>query len=295
MVSQQLTTTTSFEKLTWNWKGYKIQYTVMGEGSPLVLVHGFGASIGHWRKNIPFLASGGYRVFAIDLLGFGGSDKPPLNYTMELWSELLKDFQAAHIQAPTVFIGNSIGALLSLMAIALHPETAAGAVLINCAGGLSHRPHELNPPLRVAMSAFNRLVRSRITGKVIFNRVRQKAQIRRTLLQVYRNREAVTDELVDLLYAPSCDPGAQHVFASILSADPGPTPAQLLPKVKHPLFVIWGADDPWTPITGAKIFQQASENGQQIQITPIPKAGHCPHDEVPDIVNPLILEWLGKL
>ncbi len=295
MVSQQLTTTTSFEKLTWNWKGYKIQYTVMGEGCPLVLVHGFGASIGHWRKNIPFLASGGYRVFAIDLLGFGGSDKPPLNYTMELWSELLKDFQAAHIQAPTVFIGNSIGALLSLMAIANHPETAAGAVLINCAGGLSHRPHELNPPLRVAMSAFNRLVRSRITGQVIFNRVRQKAQIRRTLLQVYRNREAVTDELVDLLYAPSCDPGAQHVFASILSADPGPTPAQLLPKVKHPLFVIWGADDPWTPITGAKIFQQASENGQQIQITPIPKAGHCPHDEVPDIVNPLILEWLGKL
>lgn len=267
----------------------------MGEGSPLVLVHGFGASIGHWRKNIPFLASGGYRVFAIDLLGFGGSDKPPLNYTMELWSELLKDFQAAHIQAPTVFIGNSIGALLSLMAIANHPETAAGAVLINCAGGLSHRPHELNPPLRVAMSAFNRLVRSRITGQVIFNRVRQKAQIRRTLLQVYRNREAVTDELVDLLYAPSCDPGAQQVFASILSADPGPTPAQLLPKVKHPLFVIWGADDPWTPITGAKIFQQASENGQQIQITPIPKAGHCPHDEVPDIVNPLILEWLGKL
>lgn len=295
MVSQQLTTTTSFEKLTWNWKGYKIQYTVMGEGSPLVLVHGFGASIGHWRKNIPFLASGGYRVFAIDLLGFGGSDKPALNYTMELWSELLKDFQAAHIQAPTVFIGNSIGALLSLMAIANHPETAAGAVLINCAGGLSHRPHELNPPLRVAMSAFNRLVRSRITGQVIFNRVRQKAQIRRTLLQVYRNREAVTDELVDLLYAPSCDPGAQHVFASILSADPGPTPAQLLPKVKHPLFVIWGADDPWTPITGAKIFQQASENGQQIQITPIPKAGHCPHDEVPDIVNPLILEWLDKL
>jgi pimeloyl-ACP methyl ester carboxylesterase len=295
VVSQQLTTTTSFEKLTWKWKGYKIQYTVMGEGSPLVLVHGFGASIGHWRKNIPFLASGGYRVFAIDLLGFGGSDKPPLNYTMELWSELLKDFQAAHIQAPTVFIGNSIGALLSLMAIANHPETAAGAVLINCAGGLSHRPHELNPPLRVAMSAFNRLVRSRITGQVIFNRVRQKAQIRRTLLQVYRNREAVTDELVDLLYAPSCDPGAQHVFASILSADPGPTPAQLLPKVKHPLFVIWGADDPWTPITGAKIFQQASENGQQIQITPIPKAGHCPHDEVPDIVNPLILEWLGKL
>lgn len=295
MTTQQLASTTPFEKLTWNWQGYKIQYTVMGEGCPLVLVHGFGASIGHWRKNIPVLASGGYRVFAIDLLGFGGSDKPALDYRMELWQELLKDFWAAHIQAPTVFVGNSIGALLSLMVVANHPEIAAGGVLINCAGGLSHRPHELNPPLRIAMTTFNRLVRSQLTGKLIFNRVRQKPQIRRTLLQVYRNREAVTDELVDILYAPSCDPGAQQVFTAILTAPPGPTPAELLPKVKSPLLVIWGADDPWTPITGARIFQQASENGQRIKITPIPNAGHCPHDEVPDIVNPLILKWLDSL
>jgi pimeloyl-ACP methyl ester carboxylesterase len=295
VTTQQLTSITPFEKLTWNWQGYKIQYTVMGKGCPLVLVHGFGASIGHWRKNIPVLAAGGYRVFAIDLLGFGGSDKPPLNYTLELWQELLKDFWAAHIQEPAVFVGNSIGALLSLMVMANHPETAAGGVLISCAGGLSHRPHELNPPLRMAMAAFNRLVRSKITGQVIFNRVRQKQQIRRTLLQVYRNREAVTDELVDLLYTPACEPGAQQVFASILSADPGPTPSELLPEVKAPLLVIWGADDPWTPISGAKIFQQASENGKQIQITPIPNAGHCPHDEVPDIVNPLILNWLAEL
>lgn len=294
MTTQQLKPTTPFEKLTWNWQGYKIQYTVMGTGLPLVLVHGFGASIGHWRKNIPVLAAGGYRVFAIDLLGFGGSDKPPLNYTLELWEELLKDFWTAHIQEPTVFVGNSIGALLSLMLLANHPETAAGGVLVNCAGGLSHRPHELNPPLRLVMTAFNRLVRSKLTGQFLFNRVRQKAQIRRSLLQVYCNPEAVTDELVDLLYEPSCDAGAQQVFASILSAPPGPTPAELLPKVNVPLLVIWGANDPWTPITGAKIFQQASENGQPIQIVPIPNAGHCPHDEVPDIVNSQILNWLAE-
>ncbi|WP_250124004.1 alpha/beta fold hydrolase [Chroococcidiopsis sp. CCMEE 29] len=295
MTTQQLTLTSPLEKRTWNWQGYKIQYTVMGEGCPLMLVHGFGASIGHWRKNIPVLAAGGYRVFAIDLLGFGGSDKPNLNYTLELWEELLKDFWIAHIQEPTIFVGNSIGGLLSLMSIANHPETAAGGVLISCAGGLSHRPHELNPPLRVAMTAFNRLVRSKLTGGIVFNRVRQKPQIRRTLLQIYRNREAVTDELVDLLYAPSCDPGAQQVFASILTAPPGPTPAELLPKVEVPLLVIWGANDPWTPITGAKLFQQASENGKSIQISPIPNAGHCPHDELPEVVNPLILNWLAEI
>ncbi len=294
MITEQQVIGSFFDKLTWDWKGYKIGYTVMGTGQPLVLIHGFGASIGHWRKNIPVLAAAGYQVFAIDLLGFGSSDKPPLNYTMEVWEELVKDFWTAHIQQRAVFVGNSIGGLLSLMVIANHPEIAAGGVLINCAGGLSHRPHELNPPLRLVMGAFNRLLRSKITGKVLFNRVRQKGQIRRSLMQVYRDRTAVTDELVDLLYQPSCDAGAQQVFVSILTAPSGPTPAQLLPKVKCPLLVIWGEADPWTPINGAKIYQELSAQGQPVQVKPIANAGHCPHDEAPDKVNPLIIDWLAQ-
>ena len=119
--TQQLSTIATFEKLVWNWQGYKIQYTVMGTGRPLVLVHGFGASIGHWRKNIPDLANAGYKVFALDLLGFGGSEKALINYSVEVWVELLKDFWAAHIQEPAVFVGNSIGALLSLIVLAEHP------------------------------------------------------------------------------------------------------------------------------------------------------------------------------
>ena len=293
--TEQLSSIATFEKFVWSWQGYKIQYTVMGTGRPLVLVHGFGASIGHWRKNIPVLANAGYQVFALDLLGFGASDKAPIDYSVEVWVELLKDFWATHIQEPAVFIGNSIGALLSLIVLAEHPEIAAGGVLINSAGGLSHRPHELNPPLRIVMAAFNRVVRSPITGKLVFNRIRQKSQIRRTLYQVYRNREAVTDELVDLLYTPACDPGAQQVFASILTAPPGPTPAELLPKVERPLLIIWGADDPWTPISGAKIYEEASENGKEIKIVPIPNAGHCPHDEVPEVVNAQIVDWLAHL
>ena len=103
--------------------------------SPLILIHGFGASIGHWRQNIPPLAAGGYRVFALDLLGFGASAKPAIDYTLELWEELLTDFWADLVQEPAVFVGNSIGALLSLMVVANHPEISAGAVLINCASG----------------------------------------------------------------------------------------------------------------------------------------------------------------
>ena len=295
VTTQQSSTQDSFEKQFWTWRGYKIQYTVMGSGQPLVLVHGFGASIGHWRKNIPVLANAGYRVFVLDLLGFGGSDKAVVDYSVELWVELLKDFWHKHIQEKAVFIGNSIGALLSLTVAAEHPEITESTVLINSAGGLSHRPHELNPPLRFVMGTFNKLVNHPITGKFVFNNIRRKSQIRRTLYQVYRNREAVTNELVDMLYQPSCEPGARQVFASILTAPPGPSPCELLPKVESPLLVIWGADDPWTPITGAKIYEQAKENGKNIKIVPIPGAGHCPHDEVPEIVNQQIIEWLKSL
>ncbi len=294
MTASQITQLPALEPLTWTWRDRQIQYVAVGEGRPLVLVHGFGASIGHWRKNIPALAAAGYRVFAIDLLGFGGSDKPAIDYTLELWQALLEDFWQDRINEPTVFVGNSIGALLCLMVAARRPDIVAGGVLLNCAGGLNHRPDELNLPLRVVMGTFARLVNSQFFGSFLFNRIRQKHRIRGTLKQVYRNRDAITDELVELLYRPSCDPGAQKVFASILSAPPGPRIEELLPHVQVPLLVLWGEDDPWTPVTGGRIFEQMSQS-QPIEFVSIPKTGHCPHDERPDVVNARISQWLSKL
>ena len=285
----------SWEKLDWTWKNHKIRYTVAGKGKPLLLIHGFGASIGHWRKNIPILAEQGYRVFALDLLGFGESAKPSLDYTLELWQEQIKDFWSVHINEPTVFIGNSIGGLISLMLMTNYPEITAGGVLINCAGGLNHRPHELNFPLRLIMGTFTKLVSSPTIGKFIFNNIRRKSQIRRTLYQVYRDRTVVTDELVEMLYAPSCHPGAQWVFASVLTAPPGSSPEELLPHLQHPLFVLWGEDDPWTPIKGAKIYQQLAANRPKVEFQVIPSAGHCPHDEQPNTVNWLITNWLASI
>jgi pimeloyl-ACP methyl ester carboxylesterase len=257
-----------------------------------LLIHGFGASIGHWRHNIPVLSAAGYSVFALDLLGFGGSDKPALDYSLEMWAELIQDFWQAHIQRPTIFIGNSIGALLSLTLVVRSPHLAAGGILLNCAGGLNHRPQELNPLLRLIMGSFTYLVRSPITGSFIFNQVRQKERIRNTLSQVYCNPEAITDELVEILYRPSCDPGAQRVFASILSAPAGTPPEELLPRLSRPLLVLWGESDPWTPIGRGQAFEQYVPKDSDYQFVSLPNTGHCPHDERPETVNSLILEWL---
>ncbi len=295
MTTQQLAPLQSYEPFNWSWRGYTIRYTVKGSGRPLVLIHGFGAAIGHWRQNIPVLAEAGYRVFALDLLGFGGSDKPQLDYSLDLWEELLHDFWTEQIQEPAVFVGNSIGALLSLMLLADHPKMAAGAVLINAAGGLNHRPEELNPPLRFVMGAFSQLVSSNLLGPFLFEQVRRKSRIRSSLQQVYRDHTAITDELINIIYEPSCDPGAQKVFASILTAPPGPSPAELMPRVAQPLLIVWGEADPWTPIAGAKLYQElAEQEPERVQFRAIANAGHCPHDEYPDTVNQLILAWLAS-
>ncbi len=178
-------------------------------------------------------------------------------------------------------------------------------MLLNPASGLSHRPEELPLPLRVVMGAFSWLVSSELTGKFVFEQVRQKHRIRNTLTQVYCNPEAITDELVEMLYQPSCDPGAQQVFASILSAPAGPQPTDLLPRLTKPLLVLWGDTDPWTPIKGAVPYHQAQQAANSssdiatdittdIQIVPIPNTGHCPHDDRPEIVNALVFHWLSQ-
>lgn len=283
----------SVSKAYWPWRGFDICYTAQGEGIPLLLIHGFGASIGHWRKNIPALVEQGYRVYALDLLGFGASEKPNLDYSLELWQALIQDFWSAHIREPMVVVGNSIGALLSLMLLADSPDLTRGGILLNVAGGLNHRPEELNFPLRMVMGLFARVVSNPLIGPMLFYQVRQRSRIRNTLKQVYGNHAAITDELVELLYQPSCDRGAQKVFAAILTAPPGPRIRDLLPKIRQPLLVLWGEADPWTPIQGSKVFQEIAEQSS-VQVVPIAKTGHCPHDERPEQVNPLILNWLAQ-
>lgn len=82
------------------------------------------------------------KVYAIDLLGFGASEKPIIDYTIELWAELLVDFTAEFVDQPYVMVGNSIGSLISLQAAKLQCDKGdapqpCGIVLINCAGAHS--------------------------------------------------------------------------------------------------------------------------------------------------------------
>ncbi|KAF7073844.1 hypothetical protein CFC21_078771 [Triticum aestivum] len=121
----------------WRWKGYLIQYTSVGhEGPAVLLVHGFGASLQHFRDNISNIADEGHRVWAITLLGFGKSEKPNVDYSELLWSELLRDFIVDVVREPVHLVGNSIGGYICAIAAGLWPSLANSLVLLNSAGSV---------------------------------------------------------------------------------------------------------------------------------------------------------------
>ena len=276
----------------WQWRGNSIYYVCAGEKQsgkpPLLLVHGFGASTDHWRKNIVELQTQ-FQVWAIDLLGFGRSAKPKQEYSGNLWREQLHDFVTEIIKQPTVLVGNSLGGYASLCVAAEYPQSVAGLILLNSAGPFSSSDN--NSQSR--SNPWGKLMRSVLlqpwASFLLFQYVRRRSIIRKTLNNVYHDRNAVTEQLIEDIYRPSCDRGAADVFNAVFKTPQGEKVDILLGKMQCPLLILWGEQDPWI---------NAREKGMMFrqyypQVTEhYLKAGHCPHDEVPAQVNALIADWV---
>jgi pimeloyl-ACP methyl ester carboxylesterase len=293
--------TTSIPGKYWQWQGHNIYYVQAGEKHsqrpPLLLVHGFGASTDHWRKNITELSQD-FQVFAIDLLGYGRSTKAKLQYSGDLWSEQLRAFITEVIGEPAVLAGNSLGGYASLCVAALHPDVAAGLVLLNSAGPFSENqvPIEAEIKANPLQKIFGDVVKSifqlPFAQFLLFQYVRQKWVIRQTLEKVYLDKSAITDQLVEEIYRPSCDDGAVDVFASMFSTPQGEKNDVLLRQLKCPLLLLWGEADPWMNAKERSgKFRQYYPQLQEYFL----RAGHCPHDEVPGQVNSLLRDWVFNL
>jgi pimeloyl-ACP methyl ester carboxylesterase len=280
----------------WQWRGQSIYYVKAGQRHPdrppLLFVHGFGASTDHWRKNVAGLCNE-FEVWAIDMLGFGRSAKPDWEYSGDLWRDQLHDFITQIIGQPAVLAGNSLGGYASLCVAAQCPQSVAGLILVNPAGPFTETQSVSKPdPFREVFFNLARTVLLQpLPSLLLFQYVRQRSLIRRTLSQVYLDQSAVTDELVEDIYRPSCDEGAARVFASVFKAPPGEKNDVLLEQMSCPLLMLWGEGDPWmnSRDRGAR-FRQHYPSLTEYYL----QAGHCPHDEVPDQVNALIRDWVLK-
>ncbi len=281
---------------TWQWRDRAIAYRQMGTRGPAVLlVHGFGASLGHWRKNQPVLGAS-CRCFAIDLLGFGASAKPEpsaaLGYTFETWAAQIADFCREVIGEPAYLIGNSIGCIAAMQAAVAYQEWVRGIAALNISLRLLHerKRDRLSWIERFGAPLVQKALQNRALGRLFFGAVARPRAVRNVLLQAYRRPEAVTDELVEILLEPARDPGAVGVFVAFTSYSQGPLAEDLLPQLRCPTIILWGEEDPWEPLALGRAFGEFPTVDRFIVL---PGLGHCPQDEAPEVVNPILLDWLA--
>eukprot|EP00897_Mesotaenium_endlicherianum_P006598 jgi/Mesen1/5967/ME000301S05095 len=277
-------------------EGHSINYAVAGCGKPpLILVHGFGGNVGHFRHLIAHLADD-HRVYALDLLGFGASDKPAdVDYGPDLWAQLGRGEQA-------VLVGNSIGSLTALTAAAQAAQARSdlykGLVLLNCTGAMNRKGLAQDDALLAAMTPIfvlvERLLSSPRIANYLFKGFRNRENVKKILQQqVYRDKTAVTDQLVDILCEPSEHPGAIDVFVKVFLGEP----EALMEMIRLPMLVLWGDKDPWTPPNGklARYFKSLETQRDNVRVVPLPDVGHCPHDDRPELAANLMKPWLAEL
>ncbi|MBE9167938.1 alpha/beta fold hydrolase [Pleurocapsales cyanobacterium LEGE 06147] len=281
----------------WVWRGWQTRYTYLrathSSRTPLILLHGFGTSIEHWRHNLPVLSQK-HTVYALDLLGFGASRKANADYTVSLWVEQVHDFWQTFIRRPVVLVGNSIGSLVCLTLAATYPEMVEGIVMLSLPD-VSLRQEMISPMLRSLVTSLENLVASPPLLKNLFKILRRRPFIRSWAAIAYENKAVITEELLEILSAPAYDEGAEQTFCTLFRAvrQPGfaPPAKEVLPKLNIPMLLIWGRQDRMVPPNLAPMFAQLNPNIKLVEIEP---AGHCPHDECPEQFNLILLDWLEE-
>ncbi|MDB9311697.1 alpha/beta fold hydrolase [Spirulina sp. CS-785/01] len=282
---------------TWQWRGFRICYQQQGEtGVPVVLIHGFGASWGHWRKNIPALGEK-TRCYALDLIGFGASEKPQprekIDYTFETWAQLVADFCREVVGGQAILVGNSIGCIVAMQTAVSHSDWVLGVVTLNFSLRLLHNRKRKSLPWhqQVGTPILQKLLKQPWFGRSFFKMMARPPMVRNALKQAYTRSEAVTNELVDMLMKPASDVGAADVFVAFTTYSDGPLPEDLIPLLPCRLLILWGADDPWEPL---ELAQQFAHSPTVDRFIPLEGLGHCPQDEAPEVVNPILLEWIEQ-
>jgi pimeloyl-ACP methyl ester carboxylesterase len=275
--------------------------------SPVVLIHGFGACKEHWRHNVGALRQ--HRpVFALDLIGFGASDKPrsrlpgepettgSLRYCMDTWASQVVDFITSQRLEAVHLVGNSIGGVVALVAAELLEQAgrpARGVVLLDCAQrALDDKRLKDQPPIaRQLRPLLKTIVRQRWLTERLFRTFARPGSIRRVLLQAYPSGRNVDAELVELLLAPALQPGASESFRGFINLFDDQLAPELLERLSTPVTLMAGQLDPWEPIQEARAWRRFScvRTFHELE-----NCGHCPHDEAPNLVNPLLQEALDK-
>ena len=274
------------EERRYRWNGYDLAYTVAGEGEPLLMVHGVyaGASSFEYRKNFGEL-SRSFRVYALDLLGCGRSERPRWRYAPEDLTSQIKGFAREEIGAPTHLVASSLSAALSIPAAVRNPKLFKKLVFI-CPTGYA----TLGERSGLLGDTIYGLFRTPVVGASLYHAIVSRRGIRFYLGRTsYYDPGFVTDELVESYYRTSHQPGAKYLPAAFASGKLNQGVADYWPRVPHKTLVCWGQEAKTSPVNEVEDFVRRNPRSQPRIFR---DATLLPHDERAETFNEQVGEFL---
>jgi pimeloyl-ACP methyl ester carboxylesterase len=253
------------------------------EGKDILLIHGFASSTYTWEKVAPQLQKLGYHIWALDMKGFGWSDKPKgAAYDPVTLTEEVSQWMDAVGLSEAVFVGNSLGGGIAALMAIIHPYKIGSLVLIDAAA------YNTKFPFIMKMA---RMPLAADVMKLFFS----PWLVRRTLSEVYYHGDWITDEQVRAYY----DRGrtkhaldAQIAVTKALEFKKFERFVNRIPEIELKALVIWGEKDRWIPLESAYRFNSEIRHSKLVVI---PECGHIPQEEFPDLTAKLIAAFLeGK-
>ena len=261
----------------------QVNYAEIGEGEPILFVHGIAGCWRNFLENLPYFAAHGYRAIALDLPGFGDSPLPSWEITMANYGRLVHDFcERLGIDRVAALVGNSMGGFIATEAVIQDPDRFDRLVLISAAGvsfaEWQGRPFEAATRIFKAaipmMSGERRSYWTRPRGRQLaFGRV-------------FRNPNKLRPELLFEQVRPGLQaPGFSDALAAIFGYDT----RERLPEIEIPTLITWGLNDQIVPLEGALGYHRLIPESR---LELFERTGHLPQLERPARWNPLVEQFI---
>ncbi len=294
----------------WSWNGFRSHWRVLGKGNqvPMLLLHGFGAHSAHWRNNACFFANAGFKVYGLDLIGFGQSDQPTSKQLPKLnnqfWAEQVIAFLEEIVQSSknkkTIIIGNSLGSLTAVNALLLRQDLISAVIAAPLPDPALVQNKRTSTPncLESIRRLIINIIFHLIPLEIIVPLISRTGLIRLGLQFAYHHSVKSDQELNNLIAKPARREGAAMALRAMcigMATRPrsftAPFFLEMLSKqsFRSPILLLWGREDKLVPL---QIGQRLLQEHPWLELAVLENTGHCPHDESPKEFNQYVLKWL---
>jgi len=250
--------------------------------TPMVLVHGLGATLDHWALAIPLLAKT-RRVLAIDLPGFGRSGKPDRVYSPAEFVAILRGFAAKIGVERFVLVGHSMGGAISAEFVLEHEALVERLVLVDAAG-MTRMPTGL---LDYLVERFERKVDPK---KVVL----PPRLVRAMVKLVFYEPSAFAERNVGRILASMSEEDWPERVRSFVRSVSGLSKSRLrtrLDEIRTPTLIVWGARDRVLPLRHGRLLHEGIRGSRLVVF---PRTGHCPQIERADAFCDAVEGFLGE-